>query len=79
MKHIFNLLIYFGSLLLLFHGFNLKAQQPLTLEDAILKGLENNFQIRISEQEYNISRLNNTQGAAGRWPSINVGINSINR
>jgi outer membrane protein TolC len=65
--------------LLLFHGFNLKAQQPLTLEDAILKGLENNFQIRISEQEYNISRLNNTQGAAGRWPSINVGINSINR
>ncbi|MEE4260673.1 MAG: TolC family protein [Bacteroidales bacterium] len=79
MKHIFNLLIYFGSLLLLFHGFNLKAQQPLTLEDAVLKGLENNFQIRISEQEYNISRLNNTQGAAGRWPSINVGINSINR
>jgi outer membrane protein TolC len=41
--------------------------------------LENNFQIRISEQEYNITKLNNTQGAAGRWPSINVGVNSINR
>ncbi len=55
------------------------GQDPLTLEDAILKGLENNFQIRISEQEYNIARLNNTQGAAGRWPSINIGVNSLNR
>jgi outer membrane protein TolC len=55
------------------------GQEPLTLEDAILKGLENNFQIRISEQEYNIARLNNTQGAAGRWPSINIGVNSLNR
>lgn len=55
------------------------GQEPLTLEDAVLKGLENNFQIRISEQEYNIARLNNTQGAAGRWPSINIGVNSINR
>ena len=66
-------------LILILLGVSIQAQEPLTLEDAILKGLENNFQIRISEQEYNISKLNNTQGAAGRWPSINIGINSINR
>lgn len=79
MKRIFNTLTYFGSLFLLFLGFSLFAQQPLTLGGAILKGLDNNFQIRISEQQYNISKLNNTQGAAGRWPSINIGVNSINR
>lgn len=66
-------------LILILLGVSIQAQEALTLEDAILKGLENNFQIRISEQEYNISKLNNTQGAAGRWPSINVGVNSINR
>jgi len=66
-------------LILILLGASIRAQEPLTLEDAVLKGLENNFQIRISEQEYNISKLNNTQGAAGRWPSINIGVNSINR
>jgi len=55
------------------------AQQLLTLDDAILKGLDNNFSIRISKQQYDISRINNTQGAAGRWPSISLGVNSINR
>lgn len=66
-------------LIVILLGTSIHAQEALTLEDAILKGLENNFQIRISEQEYNIAKLNNTRGAAGRWPSINVGINSINR
>jgi outer membrane protein TolC len=66
-------------LILILQSASVAGQEPLTLEDAILKGLENNFQIRISEQEYNIARLNNTQGAAGRWPSINIGVNSINR
>lgn len=66
-------------LILILLGTSIHAQEALTLEDAILKGLENNFQIRISEQEYNIARLNNTQGTAGRWPSINIGVNSINR
>jgi outer membrane protein TolC len=76
MLHKFTILL--STTLLLISVLSM-AQQPLSLEDAILKGLENNFQIRISEQEYNITKLNNTQGAAGRWPSINVGVNSINR
>lgn len=79
MKRIHHKLTYLSSALLLFLGITLMAQQPLTMEDAILKGLENNFQIRISEQEYNIAKLNNTLGAAGRWPSINIGVSSINR
>lgn len=48
------------------------AQQrlQLSLNDAISIGLEQNYQIRISEQELRIAQNNNTQGAAGRYPSI---------
>ncbi|MBE0648042.1 MAG: TolC family protein [Bacteroidales bacterium] len=55
------------------------AQQPLTLAGAIAKGLENNFQIRIAEQNFNIAALTNSQGTVGRWPSITLGLNNINR
>ena len=53
-KHRYCLII-----LLVISGSMLYAQQPLTLDDAILKGLDNNFQIRITDQEYNIAKLNN--------------------
>ncbi|MBL7111100.1 MAG: TolC family protein [Bacteroidales bacterium] len=66
-------------LLLLFVPALMPAQQPLTLADAIAKGLENNFQIRIAEQNYNIAALTNAQGTVGRWPSISLGLSSINR
>jgi len=56
-----------------------QAQQPLTLAGAIAKGLENNFQIRIAEQNFNIATLTNAQGTVGRWPSITLGLNNINR
>ena len=82
MMKIIDLLIKFKNwliVLLVISGSTVNAQQPLTLEDAILKGLDNNFQIRITNQEYNIAKLNNKQGTAGRWPSITLGANSINR
>ncbi len=46
------------------------AQDTLTLQQAIEKGLENNYQIRISYKQVEIDRNNNTWGAAGRYPSI---------
>lgn len=66
-------------ILLIFGYCFVNAQQLLTLDDAILKGLDNNFSIRISKQQYNISKINNAQGTAGRWPSIEIGLNSLNR
>ncbi len=57
----------------------LAAQEPLTLGDAIVRGLENNFDIRISKEEYNIAKLNNHPGTAGRLPSIEAGVNNSNR
>ena len=66
-------------ILFLFGAFLGNAQEPMTLDDAILKGLQNNFDIRIAKEDYNIASLNNKQGTAGRWPSITLGANSINR
>ena len=70
-----------GLLLLLFIPVSVfvQAQYPLSLADAIKTGLENNFQIRIAQQNYEIAALTNTQGAAGRWPSITLGLNNANR
>ena len=62
--------------LLTFHS---HSQTTLTLDSAILIGLENNFQIRISHEQYNIAELNNKWGTVGRFPSINLGVSSINR
>ncbi len=58
---------------------NSHSQTTLSLDSAILIGLENNFQIRISHEQYNIAELNNKWGTVGRFPSINLGVNSINR
>ena len=55
------------------------GQEPLTLDEAILRGLQNNFDIRISKEDYNIAKLTNSQGTVGRWPSFDIGVNSINR
>ena len=70
-----------GFLLLLFISVSvaMQAQYPLSLADAIKTGLENNFQIRIAQQNYEIAAMTNTQGAAGRWPSITLGLNNANR
>lgn len=51
---------------------NLRAQDTLvmSLSDAISIGLEQNYQIRVREQELRIARNNNDPGAAGRYPSL---------
>ena len=59
-----------------------KAQQqvmPLSLADALTIGLENNFQIRISEETVRIAENNNSWGAAGLFPSLSLGAAQTNR
>ncbi len=55
------------------------AQQNLSLEQAILRSLDNNFQVRIFEQYYESAKLNNRWGTVGRYPSVSIGLSSINR
>ena len=54
------------------------AQEPLTLEEVIQRGLKNNFDIRIQKSLVEIAKNNNTPGQAGRYPSINLLLNSTN-
>ncbi|MBL7849619.1 MAG: TolC family protein [Cyclobacteriaceae bacterium] len=54
------------------------AQEPLTLEDAIQRGLKNNFDIQIQKNLVEIARNNNNPGQAGRYPTINLLLSSTN-
>lgn len=48
--------------------------QDLSLVDALKKGLENNYDIRIAKQNVRIAENNNTWGAAGRYPTLDLGL-----
>ncbi len=54
-------------------------RENLSLETAILKGLKNNFQVKIFEEYYKSAQLSNKWGTVGRYPSISLGVTSINR
>lgn len=74
-KYIFRIL--FASLIFLV--VKLPAQEQLKLDDAILKGLDNNFQVQIFKEYVKIAELQNNWGTVGRYPSISLGAQSINR
>lgn len=59
----------------------IKAQEivPLSLEEAVVVALEKNFDIQISQKNLESAQVNNTWGAAGMFPSINIGLSQTNR
>ncbi|THH37953.1 TolC family protein [Neolewinella litorea] len=52
-----------------------RAQETLTLSDAIQRGLENNYQIRIAANELEVARNNNDYALTQKYPTISLGIN----
>ena len=56
----------------------LKAQESLSLSDAIQIGLDNNYQIKISEAQRDIASNNNDWAVAGKYPTVNLTLNSNN-
>ncbi|MCB0549220.1 MAG: TolC family protein [Phaeodactylibacter sp.] len=54
------------------------GQQELSLSQAIETGLQNNYQIRISEARAEIAANNNDWAVAGRFPTINLSLSSNN-
>lgn len=50
-----------------------EAQEELSIEKAVAIGLENNFQIRISDKQVDIATNNNAWGKAGAYPTITLG------
>ena len=59
-------------------GFSLQAQNPLTLNEAIAKALENNYNINIIQNEERIAEIRNNWGTAGRYPYINLSLGDDN-
>ena len=57
---------------------SLRAQETLTLSDAIQLGLANNFDIRIERLNVEIAENNNNWGEAGRWPTISLSVDQNN-
>jgi len=58
-----------------------QAQNLLSLEEAITKSLENNYDITLVKQDQQIAEIRNNWGTAGRYPYIGVSLgadNSIN-
>ncbi len=64
MKQIISILIIFLSLL------NTKAQEQLSISDAIRIGLENNYDLQIQRNSEEIAGINNTWGNTSIVPSI---------
>jgi outer membrane protein TolC len=70
-----NTLIYTFLFLL---SFQLKAQEILTLEDAVKIALENNYEIKIAKNTVKINETNNNLGNAGLLPSLNANLSNNN-
>lgn len=59
-------------------GLSLFAQEKLSLAQAIEIGIQNNYQIEIAKQNLQIASNNNDWGAAGRYPRVDLNLNSRN-
>lgn len=66
-------IIYILSILIfLFGSTKLKSQESISLSNAIQKGLENNYSIRITNLNVDIAKNNNSWGTAGLFPKIDL-------
>lgn len=60
------------SLYILSIAFSTSSQENLSAKDAVLKALENNFQMQIAEKQVNIAEKNNTWSEAGLFPTVEL-------
>lgn len=74
-----NTKILFRSLILfLFCAISTRAQEVLTIEDAMKIALENNFEIKIAKNNTQISETNVTIGNAGMLPTATASVTDNN-
>jgi len=59
-------------ILVSFLSVGLFAQTPLSLEEAIAKGLKNNYSVLSINKQQNVSELNNSWGKAGALPTLDL-------
>lgn len=64
---------HFIYIIFVITGLSLSGQESMTLPKAISIGLENNFDVKISDKLIQIAENNNTWARAGRVPTIDLG------
>jgi len=65
-------------LFIFFLGFSAQAQELLTLKDAVKIALENNYDIKIAENNSKIDATNNNLANAGMLPALNANFTNNN-
>lgn len=55
-------------------GFSVQGQNSLSLEEAIAKSLENNYDITLIRRNQQIAEIRNNWGTAGRYPYISASL-----
>jgi outer membrane protein TolC len=68
----------YTTLLFVIIGFSAQAQELLSLEDAIKIALENNYDIKIADNNSKIDATNNSLANAGMLPSLNANFTNNN-
>ena len=68
----------YTTLLFVIIGFSTQAQELLSLEDAVKIALENNYDIKIAENNSKIDATNNNLANAGMLPSLNANFTNNN-
>ena len=72
MQHLYKIVFLFII------GFSAQAQELLSLEDAVKIALENNYDIKIAENNSKIDATNNNLANAGMLPSLNANFTNNN-
>ena len=72
MQHLYKIIFFFII------GFSAEAQELLSLEDAVKIALENNYDIKIAENNSKIDETNNNLANAGMLPSLNANFTNNN-
>ena len=72
MQHLYKIVFFFII------GFSAQAQELLTLENAVKIALENNYDIKIAENNSKINATNNNLANAGILPSLNANFTNNN-
>jgi len=70
---------FFGLIFLVTFSNNLQAQQKLSPQQAIAIALENNYAIKLSNNNYVVSSNNVSLGNAGFLPNVVANLNDVNR
>ena len=68
----------YTTLLFVIIGFSASAQELLSLEDAVIIALENNYDIKIAKNNSIIDETNNNLANAGMLPSLNANFTNNN-